>query len=288
MSHATIKRIVFFCFVLLVTPLFSPRAHDCIAAETSTLPQDMRMHAHNDYYHKRPLHDALSYGFYSVEADVFSVPNHPNELMIGHVPREIRDGRTLRVLYLDPLKEIIQHNQGSVYGDGRQFSLLVEFKNQALLGMDELEEQLKEYDDLVTSKQGDIITKRAIQVIAYCQDGPPPERDIQRAACKGNFSYLFDASRKDSWMPMIYDDWQTYFRWTGDEPISAQEKTQLYDMIREAHQRGAKLHFFNVASWSSTKAKHRVWQVLLNSGIDYIGSDNLQDLSNFMRAQNHQ
>ena len=28
-------------------------------------------HAHNDYYHKRPLLDALSHGFCSVEADVF-------------------------------------------------------------------------------------------------------------------------------------------------------------------------------------------------------------------------
>ena len=39
-------------------------------AEESSKPLG-QAHAHNDYYHKRPLLDALSHGFCSVEADVF-------------------------------------------------------------------------------------------------------------------------------------------------------------------------------------------------------------------------
>ena len=45
------------------------------AGQDGLMGQDVsplrRAHAHNDYYHKRPLLDALDQGFCSVEADVF-------------------------------------------------------------------------------------------------------------------------------------------------------------------------------------------------------------------------
>ena len=42
-------------------------------------------HAHNDYEHARPLHDALEHGFWSVEADIYLVDG---ELFQGrqHLP----------------------------------------------------------------------------------------------------------------------------------------------------------------------------------------------------------
>jgi hypothetical protein len=40
-----------------------------------------RAHAHNDYEHERPLHDALGHGFKSVEADVWLVDG---ELVVSH------------------------------------------------------------------------------------------------------------------------------------------------------------------------------------------------------------
>ena len=37
----------------------------------------VRAHAHNDYRHDRPLHDALAHGFTGIEADVFLVDDAP-------------------------------------------------------------------------------------------------------------------------------------------------------------------------------------------------------------------
>ena len=38
-------------------------------------------HAHNDYEHPRPLLDALSHGFQSVEADIFLIDD---QLLVAH------------------------------------------------------------------------------------------------------------------------------------------------------------------------------------------------------------
>src|SRR5882672_7559979 len=58
-------------------------------------------HAHNDYEHTRPLLDALERGFCSVEADVWLVNG---QLLVAHDLKDGKAERTLRALYLDPLR----------------------------------------------------------------------------------------------------------------------------------------------------------------------------------------
>ena len=57
-------------------------------------------HAHNDYWHERPLFDALDQGFTSVEADIFL---RDGKLLIGHEFKELNPEKTLESLYLEPL-----------------------------------------------------------------------------------------------------------------------------------------------------------------------------------------
>src|SRR5207244_7981145 len=83
------------------------------------LPQ---AHAHNDYEHKRPLQDALDHGFCSVEADVFLVDG---QMLVGHDRKDLRPGRTLEKLYLEPLRERVRLNGGRVYSKGPTVFLLI-------------------------------------------------------------------------------------------------------------------------------------------------------------------
>ena len=69
-------------------------------------------HSHNDYEHNRPLFDALDCKFKSIEADVYSVGD---SLFVAHDSDKIKPGRTLCRLYLEPLKNEIIRNKGSVY-----------------------------------------------------------------------------------------------------------------------------------------------------------------------------
>lgn len=84
-----------------------------------------RAHAHNDYEHERPLFDALSHGFNSVEVDVYELSG---ELYVAHDPSGIRSERTLRSLYPDLLRKHIQATSGKVYRDGTQLILLIDAK----------------------------------------------------------------------------------------------------------------------------------------------------------------
>lgn len=96
-----------------------------------------RAHAHNDYEHDRPLLDALSHGFTSVEADIYLVDG---ELLVGHDPADLVPGRTLQSLYLDPLARRVRANHGRVYqGSDLSLQLLVDIKNTGAATYTELD-----------------------------------------------------------------------------------------------------------------------------------------------------
>ena len=95
-----------------------------VAAAEPKLPKPLpQAHAHNDYEHARPLHDALGHGFCSVEADVWLVNG---QLLVAHDLKDARPERTLQALYLDPLRARVARNNGKVFRGGPPCTLLVD------------------------------------------------------------------------------------------------------------------------------------------------------------------
>src|SRR5690242_14417672 len=82
-------------------------------AETRPTPL-IHAHAHNDYEHQRPLFDALSHGFCSVEADIYTTNS---QLLVAHNIKDVKPERTLQALYLDPLRKLAKKHHGKIYGD---------------------------------------------------------------------------------------------------------------------------------------------------------------------------
>jgi hypothetical protein len=64
--------------------------------------------------HPFPLFTALSHGAASIEADIWLVDG---ELLVGHDVEDLNPKRTLRALYLDPLKDILDHANAQNSGD---------------------------------------------------------------------------------------------------------------------------------------------------------------------------
>ena len=65
--------------------------------------------AHNDYWHRVPLYKGLAAGCTSTEADIW-VTNYTDgshDPLVGHSSKVLTPARTLRSLYLDPLREIL-------------------------------------------------------------------------------------------------------------------------------------------------------------------------------------
>jgi hypothetical protein len=128
--------------LLANVPVVAHADSDVSTNHESVLPL-AKAHAHNDYWHSHPLYDALDHGFTSVEADVFLVNG---ELLVGHDWSELRPDRTLRSLYLDPLKKIIQQNGGSVYPEyPHDFFLWIDVKTDGEFTYRVLHEQLLQY-----------------------------------------------------------------------------------------------------------------------------------------------
>lgn len=64
------------------------------------------VHSHNDYWRPRPLFSALAAGCSSVEADVW-VTEDGKDLLVGHHPWKLSKDKTLRSMYIDPMRQIL-------------------------------------------------------------------------------------------------------------------------------------------------------------------------------------
>src|SRR4051794_12028729 len=113
------------------------------AAPDTQAPKPLpNAHAHNDYEHPRPLLDALDNGFCNVEADIHLVAG---QLLVAHDPRALDPRKTLQSLYLDPLKKRITEQEGHVYPDGPQFTLMIDVKSDPKSSYAALRDLLKSY-----------------------------------------------------------------------------------------------------------------------------------------------
>lgn len=190
-------------------------------------------HAHNDYAHRRPLLDALDCGFCSVESDVWLVDG---KLMVAHAQKEIRPGRTLEALYLDPLRERARRNGGRVYRDGPTVLLLIDFKTQAAPTYAELRKALARYADILTCVQDGKVTQRAVTVIisGYAPYDELPAENPRYAMLDGRAKHL-DCDLPPHLVPLVSENWRKHFKWLGVGPMSEAERSKLQAYVRKAH-----------------------------------------------------
>jgi hypothetical protein len=236
-------------------------------------------HSHNDYEHTRPLFDALDCHFKSIEADIYSVGD---SLFVAHDFNQIKSGRTLRSLYLDPLKKRIGENNGSVYGNGEETILLVDIKDDAMRTYQLLDKILNNYSDILTSFENGVKKKGSVMVVIsgnrsfeYMQSQP-----IRYAGYDGRLEN-FDSGISPELMPMISDNWTKYFSWDGTGRIPSDQKILLQTYANKAAANGYILRF-----WGTPNRGHEqrvaVWTELMDAGVGLIGADNLKELEEFL------
>ncbi len=236
-----------------------------------------RAHAHNDYEHSRPLFDALSHRFNSVEADIFLVRD---KMLVGHDVIDLRKGRTLEKLYLDPLRRRVEENGGRVYKDGPEFLLMIDFKNTGEKTFFHLHKVLEKYREMLTEVRDGKLIKRAVRIVI---SGDRPVVAISRAKNRlvgidGRLSDL-DSSKPAHLMPMISDRWGRHFKWRGEGPMPKSERKKLEEIVRKAHAKGRIVRFW------ATPEKVELWKVLYEVGVDRINTDDLEGLEKFLATR---
>ena len=249
-----------------------------IAAESpkQNVSSCRQAHAHNDYLHERPLLDALDNGFGSVEADIFLVDG---ELLVAHTRRELAPGKTLRGLYLDPLRDRIKQHRGSVHGDGHPFTLLIDIKSKGEPSYRALHQLLSQYDDIFSSVADGKVTARAVNaVISGNRPVDVVAADSPRyVGIDGRLSDL-GSDHPANLMPLISDNWRRHFKWRGSGEMPAEEHEKLVKILQQAHAKDRRVRFWaipdNVATWTALHA----------AGVDLINTDDLSGLGNYLRS----
>ena len=273
-----IYSIMLVCSVSL--SLLSCESH---VAGTHVIPLS-RAHAHNDYEHDRPLYDALDQGFNSVEADIFLVDD---DLYVAHNRRDITSERTLRRLYLDPLRERVKQNAGLVYpnpGAPGQFTLLIDIKTGAIETYKTLDRILAEYQDIFTSfGPGGRSDKAVLAIISGNRPRQFMEsQKIRYAGCDGRLTDLQSEHSADL-IPMISDNWRNHFKWNGTGEMPVKEHDKLREVVQKAHEKGRLVRLWSTPD-NPSPAREALWRELLSAGVDLINTDDLEGLRQFLLA----
>ncbi|TQK50479.1 hypothetical protein FBY35_0814 [Streptomyces sp. SLBN-118] len=259
------------------------RAAQRHSAQTRPKPL-RRAHAHNDYLHQRPLHDALSHGFTSVEADIFLVDG---ELLVAHEPADLDPTRTLRSLYLDPLLARVKANHGSVYrGYRRPVQLLIDIKTDGVNAYLELDRQLRHYRGMLSScSHGRVQLGAVTPVISGDRAARMPmEAQSQRYAFYDGRLDDLGTAAPASFVPLISSNWTQSFTWLGTGPFPAAERQKLHGLVAEAHGHGQRVRFWATPEVAGP-ARDAVRSELLAARVDHINTDDLAGLESFLRAR---
>lgn len=251
-------------------------ASTCYGQSTPPKPL-INAHSHNDYVHDRPLFDALDHGFTSIEADVFLVDG---ELLVAHYSKDVQKERTLDSLYLKPLWERFEKNQGSIYTEKTPFTLLVDIKNQGPATYAVLHQQLERYSKMLSTNRDSVHMPGAVTVIV---SGDRPIEQIKSSnprfvGIDGRIADL-KIDSDASLYPLISDNWQLQFKYRGKGDFSADEKTKLHDIVSQAHAKGRRVRF-----WATAESED-LWNELRKADVDLIGTDNLDKLSTYLKVQ---
>ncbi len=218
-------------------------------------------HAHNDYEHPVPFFTAFDAGFGSIEADVFV---DKEDLYVAHNREDIRAGRTLQALYLEPLLNSLKKD------DLRQVRLLVDIKDDYKRALDIL---IKSLDPLRTYLSHGPVSNR-LTVLITGKRPPPAQYHLYP-------DYIFFDD--DLKLPHSPDEWKRVglvslpfnklSAWKGSGRIPGPEKSILKHKVDSVHRAGKQIRFWaapdTALSWK--------WQKRL--GADYIGTDKIAELA---------
>jgi hypothetical protein len=230
-------------------------------------------HAHNDYWHAWPLFEALNDGFVSVEADVHLLQG---ELRVGHSPEEAIADRTLKKLYLDPLK------QRAASKEAPRLTLVIDIKSEPEATYAALLKLLANYHEILTSWHDNQVEPRAVTVILT---GGFPRATIEAektrwVALDGGLEDLDRTpSSSSELMPRVQANWRDHFKWRGEGPMPESERAKLKALIAKAHAQHRQIRFWNLPD------RLNVWRELRADGVDLINTDDLRGCSEFLRRE---
>ncbi|SEO96980.1 Glycerophosphoryl diester phosphodiesterase family protein [Mucilaginibacter sp. OK283] len=233
--------------------------------------------AHNDYWHKRPLYDALDNGFTNIEADVYL---RNNKLIVAHILPFFKKQRTLERLYLAPLMECIIGTNKEIKCPTYPLTLMIDIKSDGAKTYQALQLVLEKYKSILSGYENGIYTQRQVTVVIT---GHRPYNLIK--AQNSRMAFIDEdlmQVRQDTASRDLYQTasckYSHLLKWDGKGDFSPFERQRLRMYVLLAHKFGKKVRL-----WASPE-NEAVWRELLNCGVDLINTDRLVELKNFLQT----
>ena len=224
------------------------------------------IHSHNDYASKLPFYEAYSNEAGVIEADVFIVNN---ELFVAHTSKEITPQNTLKSQYLDPLSNKLKSLGGKAYPSNKPLILMIDIKTEADPTLKLIAQQLKTYPDLISNKNIKV-------VISGNRPSPTNWKEYP------DFIY-FDGRLNENYSPeqlsrveMISEDLKQITIWNGKGVMTQSDAEKVQAIIKKVHDQNKKVRFW------ATQDNVNTWMTLMNLKVDFIGTDNVAELTHFI------
>ncbi len=257
---------IFLCVCLVLT----------IGAGSAQVKPLTNAHAHNDYWHFKPLKQALNNGFMSVEADVHLTKG---DLLVAHERIFAKRKKSVWRKYLKPLYERAkQNNFESIYPNGpREFILYIDIKKGCPDLLDTLISQLKKVEEMLTIWENGEKKIGAVSVIVGACGREKewleaPKRYFYFDSGMGGIGSEYGADV----IPRVSASLKSVITWRGRGKMPEEERKKLKSIIDKAHADGRKVRF-----WAGTNKK-KVWRELIDAGADWINVDRLKRFRKFM------
>lgn len=245
----------------------------CAFAQSIPLPNAF---AHNDYWNKHPLHDALENGYTNIEVDVFL---RGKNLIVAHFNPYFKQHRNLEKLYLQPLLEAVVDNGGLIYPDyNKPITLLIDIKTDGNETYKALKPLLEKYRNILTSYDNGVVVPRAITIVI---SGNKPYDIIKSESSRLAFidndlrETIIDPNHANIYT-MASCKYSNVIKWNGYGTLPVNQKERLINYVNAAHSRGEKVRL-----WASPESK-TVWKELLKCGVDLINTNQLVALKKFL------
>lgn len=227
-------------------------------------------HSHNDYQQGSPLLSAYTLQFGSVEADVML---SGDELLVAHTEHDFDQHKTLEDLYLKPIQGFIQANKGHVYADeSRKLILMLDIKSDAIPTVNKVIDLLQKYPELIHTPSFKVLVSG---------NKPDPNTYISYPSFLVFDGLLSSRYSKDAIgrIAMLSDNFINYSKWKGNGPIPEKDAARLKTMIDKAHSLGKEVRLWNVPDFDDA------WTEVIKLGVDYIDSDSIKALAQFLKRQ---
>jgi hypothetical protein len=260
-------------FLLLIAMLVNTTV---INAQNSILPN---AYAHNDYWHKRPLLDALDNGFSYVEADVYL---RDNQLVVAHILPRFKKVKTLEELYLIPLMKYVAAYEKDPHLYGNKpccLTLMIDIKSNAAKTYTALSLLLEKYQFMLSGyKHGQLTTRSVTVVITGHKPIQLITNERERLVFMDEDLKMAGKDSSVNIYPIASCKYSSLLKWKGKGAITNAEIQRLKYYVAQAHKNGRKVRL-----WASPENK-LVWGELLKYNVDLINTDKLITLRKFLRS----